>query len=72
MAQAIWMMMGWIGGMKKVGGNGTTPRKPTHTVFVHHKVHMAWAGVDPTTPSTRGELSTNWGDMYGESYRSYI
>jgi len=28
---------GWIGGMKKVGGNGTTPRKLTHTMFVHRR-----------------------------------
>jgi len=32
---------GVIGGVKKVGGNGKTPRKPTNTVFVHHKTHMA-------------------------------
>ena len=43
---------------EKVGGNGRTTRKPTHTVFVHHKAHMAWAGMELTTLSTRGERST--------------
>jgi len=38
---------GMIGGMKKVGGNGRTPRKPTHTALVHHKSHMARAAVEP-------------------------
>jgi len=33
---------GIIGGMKKVGGNGRTLRKPTHTVFVH----MARTGIE--------------------------
>jgi len=60
MSQAVWMMLGWIDGMKKVGGNESTPKKPTHTVFVHHKAHVAWAGIDPTTPSTIGEHSTNF------------
>jgi len=41
MAQTILMMMRLIGGMKKVRGNGSTPRKPTHMVFVHYKAHMA-------------------------------
>jgi len=45
---------GIIGGMKKVGRNGRTPRKPTHTVFVHHKTQMARAGIEESNwPSTR-------------------
>jgi len=34
---------GMIGEVKKVEGNGRTPRNPTHTVFVHHKAQMARA-----------------------------
>jgi len=41
-----------------VEGNGWTPRKPTHTVFVHHKAHMARADIKPRTPHTRRERST--------------
>jgi len=48
-----------IGGMKKVGGNGRTPRKPTQTVFVHHKAHMAREGFKLTTTSARGERSNH-------------
>jgi len=43
---------GMIGGMKKVGGK---LRKPTHTVFAHHKSHMARTGFELTTPSARSE-----------------
>lgn len=28
MAQVVWMMIGCIGGMKKVGGNGTSRENP--------------------------------------------
>jgi len=44
---------GRIGGMKKVGGNERTP----HTVFVHHEVHMARAGIESGTPRARGDRS---------------
>jgi len=49
---------GMIGGMKKVGGNRRTPKKPTHTMFVHHKAHMARAGFEPTNLNARGERIT--------------
>jgi len=42
---------GRIGGMRKVGGDGRTPRKPVRTVFVDHKAHMAQAGIEPRTPT---------------------
>lgn len=34
---------GIIIGVKKAEGNGRTPSKPKHMLFVHHKVHMARA-----------------------------
>jgi len=38
--------MGWMMIESLVGGNGRTPRKPTHMVFVHHKAHIARAGLN--------------------------
>ena len=51
---------GGIDGIKKVGENWKTLRKPTHTVFVHQKAHMAWGGIEPTILRTSNERSTNW------------
>jgi len=37
----LWLRLnGMIGGIKKVGGDGRTPNKLTHTMFVSHKAHM--------------------------------
>jgi len=40
---------GMIGGMKKMGGNKRILSKPTHMMFVHHKEHMARAGLEVST-----------------------
>ena len=42
--------------------------KREHTVFVHHKAHMAWAGFEPTTLHTRGERSTYWATAAPSSF----
>jgi len=47
---------GRIREMMKVGGNGITPCKDTHTLFVHHKVHMTRGVIEPRIPNT--EVST--------------
>lgn len=45
-----------INGKKKVKGNGGEPRKkPTRTLFIHHKAHMAVDGIEPRTARTRVE-----------------
>lgn len=44
--------IGRIDGMKKLGGNWRTARKPTEMVFVHHKAHVAQVGIEPKTTNT--------------------
>jgi len=60
----LWLRLndhnGGIRGMKKVGRNMRTPRKPTHTESVHHKEFLATAEIGwvPYAPITMSENGT--------------
>lgn len=36
-----------IGGIKILRRNGKIPRKPTHTIFAHHKAYVVRVGIEP-------------------------
>jgi len=47
-----------IGVMKKCRENGRTTRRPKHTMFVHHRAHMARVRIGLETTRTRSERFT--------------